>query len=154
MTDGTDGGFRLPPMLVELIKLDVVNEYSSIAIGPNGWTVNGWALAELHRNVMLKSAESEENMAFMIDQTERHERLERIEKLWIEAQRDLLAPADVQKLLKVSKATFYRMVAREDFPKSVDTGHRTPRWHRSDIDAWLAASKAPKAKTAKAKVLA
>lgn len=37
----------------------------------------------------------------------------------------------------LSKATIYRMMARDEFPKQARVGQKTVRWSERAIDAWV-----------------
>ncbi|MCH8884736.1 MAG: AlpA family phage regulatory protein, partial [SAR324 cluster bacterium] len=44
---------------------------------------------------------------------------------------------DIVKITSLSKATIYRYINREDFPKQVQIGLRRVAWHESDILDWI-----------------
>jgi len=44
---------------------------------------------------------------------------------------------DLEKLLKVSKATIYFWIKNNKFPKPIKLGHRTSVWLKEDIEKWL-----------------
>ena len=43
----------------------------------------------------------------------------------------------MQKLLKISRATIYRMIHDNDLPKPLRLGNRSTRWRKSDIEKFL-----------------
>jgi len=47
-------------------------------------------------------------------------------------------PELVQKT-KISRATVYAMIARNEFPRPVRLGRRAVGWRAEDIEAWIAA---------------
>lgn len=57
----------------------------------------------------------------------------------IDSSTDVLTPADAAKLLRVSRATFFKMDAAGKIPLAVHLTPRCPRWLRSELLAWLSA---------------
>jgi predicted DNA-binding transcriptional regulator AlpA len=57
----------------------------------------------------------------------------------IDSETDVLTPADAAKLLRVSRATFFKMDSAGKIPLAVHLTPRCPRWLRSELLDWLAA---------------
>ena len=55
-------------------------------------------------------------------------------------QRRILRMPEVTKLVGLSRATIYAMVASGDFPPPLRLGNRSSGWRLVDVDAWLASS--------------
>jgi len=50
----------------------------------------------------------------------------------------LLTPDDLAKLLHVSKTWLYKnYISRDDFPKPVYLGEKSPRWFEDEVVEWL-----------------
>lgn len=49
----------------------------------------------------------------------------------------LLTPAEVAELLKLQPSTLVEWRRLRKGPRHIRVGHRTVRYRRSDIDAWL-----------------
>jgi prophage regulatory protein len=50
---------------------------------------------------------------------------------------ELLRLPDVLKKIRVSKSTFYRMMAEGEFKRPIRVG-RASRWSRAEVDRWIA----------------
>jgi prophage regulatory protein len=50
----------------------------------------------------------------------------------------MLTCRDLEELLKISKATIYRWMEADDFPKPLHLGAKMIRWRSTDIEKWLA----------------
>jgi prophage regulatory protein len=50
----------------------------------------------------------------------------------------LLRVKDICRELQMSRATVYRQIDTGDFPSPIYLGERMPRWHSSQLSAWLA----------------
>ena len=50
----------------------------------------------------------------------------------------MLTCRDLQELLKISKATIYRWMEADKFPKPLHLGASMVRWRSTDIEKWLA----------------
>ena len=50
----------------------------------------------------------------------------------------LLRRSEVQALLGLSRAGIYKMMRQGKFPLPIKIGTRSVRWHRREIQAWLA----------------
>ena len=50
---------------------------------------------------------------------------------------DLLTRDDVLDLLTVTRATLYRLMKSDGFPRPIKLGEQTLRWNRLEIDTWL-----------------
>jgi prophage regulatory protein len=45
---------------------------------------------------------------------------------------------DVMKRVRLSKATIYRLIRAEQFPKPTKLGRRVSRWKNTEIENWIA----------------
>ena len=53
-------------------------------------------------------------------------------------EQQLLSVKDVQALTGLSRSTLSKLRESGRFPASVDLGVRAVRWHRKDVETWLA----------------
>jgi len=49
----------------------------------------------------------------------------------------LVTYKDIQKTLKLSKNTIFRMVKKQAFPAPIRLNHKIVRWKMSDIQTWI-----------------
>jgi prophage regulatory protein len=49
----------------------------------------------------------------------------------------LLKPEEVAAEIGVHQKTLYRMVVKGEFPEPLNLGHRTKRFRRADVEAWV-----------------
>ncbi|MCY4420562.1 MAG: AlpA family phage regulatory protein [Gammaproteobacteria bacterium] len=51
---------------------------------------------------------------------------------------ELLRRKEVEKITALSCGTIYRLIKVEDFPKPIKMGGGSVRWHKKEIEVWIA----------------
>lgn len=54
----------------------------------------------------------------------------------------LMTVGDIAETLRLSVATVWRKIRAGDLPQPFYVAERRPRWHRADIESWLASRSA------------
>lgn len=49
----------------------------------------------------------------------------------------ILRFGEIERLLRLSKATVYRLIARGEFPRPIKLGPRAVGWRRCEVAEWL-----------------
>lgn len=58
----------------------------------------------------------------------------------------LMTPKQVAAEIGIHFKTLYRMVVKGEFPEPLNLGHRTKRFRRADVEAWVETGKTGKRK--------
>lgn len=144
--DDDDNGmtFRLRSELIDLIKLGVVDQYSSIRMGRNGFFINDQPLNIIHdffskraENTPVDELTSDSHQAFASEQEERTKNFVEAAKHWDEPDREFIDLSGIQDLLGISRSTLHRLRRAGNFPEPAGGGRGTTRWRRSDIVGWF-----------------
>ena len=51
---------------------------------------------------------------------------------------ELLTRPQVEERAKISRSAIYRMMRKNAFPLPIRVGERSVRWHRQEIETWIA----------------
>lgn len=52
-------------------------------------------------------------------------------------QLQILKMRDVARLTSLHRATIYRLIEREEFPRQIRLGRRRVGWRAADVNAWI-----------------